>query len=112
MFAKLRKGGGWPHLERWLEALSAHPVLAEVAAAHAPKGKAAKMEEKAASGRGGGGECLVRYLKLIYAYVDSHKAARVGIRSLCTTAAVSRLAQVLLSCASVSVIHRRARPPE
>lgn len=66
MFAKLRKRGAWPHLERWLEGVGGHPVLAEVAAAHAPKGKAAKMEEKAASGRGGGGE--------------RNKTSRTGVR--------------------------------
>ena len=56
MYAKLRRTAGWDHLERWLAGLSAHKTLAAVAAAHAPKGRAAVAEEKTASGRGGGGE--------------------------------------------------------
>lgn len=58
MFAKLRKGGGLDHLGRWLDGLSGHKALADVAASHAPKGRTAKGEEKAAAGRGGGGEHL------------------------------------------------------
>lgn len=56
MYAKLRRTAGWDHLERWLAGLNGHKTLAAVAAAHAPKGRAAVAEEKTASGRGGGGE--------------------------------------------------------
>lgn len=74
MFAKLRKGGGWDHLERWLDGLAAHKTLAEVAAAHAPKGRAAKAEEKSASGRGGGGASSASHVPEKYSRINQLQA--------------------------------------